>query len=81
MSDSVADSGRGASRVAPSLVGGPQDCDGSWSPQFIIYLLGFCILLSCGVSFLFHDLSLSEFRMSLVIPGRHQVRFSRSILK
>lgn len=30
MSDSVADWGRGTSRVAPSLVGGPQNCDGSW---------------------------------------------------
>ena len=30
MSDSVADWGRGTSRVAPSQVGGPQNCDGSW---------------------------------------------------
>ena len=30
MSDSVADSGRGTSRVAPSLVGGPENCGGSW---------------------------------------------------
>lgn len=30
MSDSVADWGRGTLRVAPSLVGGPQNCDGSW---------------------------------------------------
>lgn len=27
MSDSVADSGRGTSRVAPSRVGGPENCD------------------------------------------------------
>lgn len=30
MSDSVADWGRGTLRVAPSRVGGPQNCDGSW---------------------------------------------------
>lgn len=51
---------------------------GHLSSEFIFFC--FCILLSCGCIF-FHDLLLSEFRMSLVIPGRHQVRFSRSNLK
>lgn len=51
MSDSVADSGRGTSRVAPSLVGGPENCDGLW---FIsvhnLSFIHFCILLSCNIS-------------------------------
>lgn len=62
--------------MAPSLVGGPQDCNGSWSPQFIIDLLCFCIcfLSSCVFFVCFFMISrCRNFRMFLVIPGRHQV--------
>lgn len=53
MSDSVADSGRGTSRVAPSLVGGPEKCDGS--SQFVIRVSAFCRVV------IFRDLLISEY--------------------
>ena len=60
MSDSVADWGRGTLRVAPSLVGGPQNCDGLWFISVHNYsYIHFCILLYCNISrsldFLFLD--------------------------
>lgn len=69
MSDSVADWGRGTLRLAPSLVGGPQNCDGSLFISVHNHSYNhFCILLYCNISrsldFLFF------FLMSLVLPGQ-----------
>lgn len=51
MSDSVADWGRGTLRVAPSLVGGPQNCDGLWFISVHNYSsIHFCILLYWNIS-------------------------------
>ena len=56
MSDSVADWGRGTWRVAPSRVGGPQNCDGLWFISVHNYSY---------IHFL-----ISYFWMSLVLPGQ-----------
>lgn len=51
MSDSVADWGRGTLRLAPSLVGGPQNCDGSLFISVHNHSYNhFCILLYCNIS-------------------------------
>ncbi len=67
MSDSVADWGRGTWRVAPSLVGGPQNCDGSWFISVHNYsYIRFCI---CCIK-------ISWFRIfgcPWFSPGRHRV--------
>lgn len=65
MSDSVADWGRGTLRVAPSLVGGPQNCVGFWFISVHNQLFSFLHFVV-----IFQDLLISYFWMSLVLPGQ-----------